>query len=131
MMGGIYLCIFHLYALFKYSTCDNSLVPLYLTFWKYYFVILKYTIISAGVYYSIHYCLSKGLRDYSDETKNRIHKKVFFTICVLYLVYCYSRFSRDMKKACFRQQTDRFENFYDGVISLHQGLQPLHKPNEF
>lgn len=36
-----------------------------------------------------------------------------------------------MKIACYRHQTDRFDNFYDGVTPVNQELQPLFKPTQF
>jgi Protein of unknown function (DUF229) len=36
-----------------------------------------------------------------------------------------------MKIACYRFQTDRFDNFYDGVTPVDISLQPQFKPKEF
>lgn len=112
----------------KYKNSANDITPQFLIFWKYYFLILKYYVIAEGLYNGYNYGLLKLLPSQPVSTRKRALKGLIILTYSIYIIICWSNFKHDMKIACYRHQTDRFDNFYDGVTPVNQELQPLFKP---
>jgi Protein of unknown function (DUF229) len=91
IFGFSYLVVFHFYTYIRYKTCENNMVGLYLTFYKYYFLILKYLfwIIVVKIAYSRFL------------SKRALQLMLILTYSIVLFMYI-MRFRSSMNQACFR-----------------------------
>jgi hypothetical protein len=118
----IHICLFQLYAFTRYMISENDREPMFLIFWKYYFIFLKYYAIVAILFYAYKYGLSKFLPEQYTHLRKKLFVCIFSCTIAMYVMIRAKKFKDDMKIACYRLKTDRFDNYYDGVTQIDQEL---------